>query len=982
MAGILPVEAGGKATHIINAGRRLFPLILFLIALLPRLAALERYITPDELVWVYRSLQFREAIAGGHWASTLVAGHPGVTTTWLGSLGLTLQLWLSPGDQEAYRWLTRLPYLMPGNVEATIRLAEFLTASRLMVALVNSAGIVAAFYLLRRLWGNTAAVLSSLFLALDPFLAGLSGLLHVDGLSATFSTLTLLAIATAYEQATGRKILWLVLSGLFAGLAALTKSPTLLLLPLIGLLVIFTWSFRKDLSIRDRLWGIIRDGLVLGGAAAISIFALFPALWQSPFAVFSTIGGSANRHLDEALRETFFMGQVAYDHGPLFYPVVLLWRLSPVVWLALIPLGARWLDARTNNAIHRSRVPGLVWVLMAWCLMFLLAITPAAKKFDRYILPVVPAFLLLAGFVWASWGRHARQAARWGLPLIVTAQALFLFAHVAYPLAAYNPLVGGSRTAVRVLPMGWGEGISTAGRRLAAIEPDAKDSRAIAGIVASLAPFFPGRTLVEGRDDPSTADFVIVTLGGYQLDPEAFARQVAGLESLQTIHYGGVDQAWVYRRPNPSAVAPPAVLPEPVVFGDRVALTAIEQKVDNDNLQLRATWQRLAPLSPDERFGLRFTILDEAGSIWSSAERDLLNEVDFYPADWENDRTGAITYSLELPPAIPPGSYQVRLSLIDSRTGGQLPVRTGGDNFEGVGYEIGAIDVLLPESIVSASRVQIPQQDGARWLDDSLWLLGSGTFPAEVLAGSDIPVELFWHAPTGSLPAGLQLVWTLEPADGTPSHALKLEPLSRFDSENWRVGETIHERYRLPLPPDLAAGNYDLFVQPVSADGALIGQKKPLAQWLVNNIDRDYELPPDVGQALETCFAELVCLRGTRLEPTTAASGETVDLTLYWQALEEPGKVYTAFLHVLNEADEIVMQADHWPGGLPSDIWDAGQVITDRVPLVLPPDLRPGTYRFRVGLYSPDDGLRLPVSSGEGSTDHVILPLVLEVRRP
>jgi hypothetical protein len=39
--------------------------------------------------------------------------------------------------------------------------------------------------------------LAALLLALDPFLAGLSGLFHVDGLSATFVTLALLSLAVA-----------------------------------------------------------------------------------------------------------------------------------------------------------------------------------------------------------------------------------------------------------------------------------------------------------------------------------------------------------------------------------------------------------------------------------------------------------------------------------------------------------------------------------------------------------------------------------------------------------------------------------------------------------------------------------------------------------------------------------------------------------------------------------------------------------------
>ena len=204
---------------------RLFPVVLFFISLAPRLVAVGRYITPDELVWVYRSMQFREALLAGRWAGTLVAGHPGVTTTWLGALSMSLQLALSPAARDAYLWLTKTAALTPDNVEAFRRLALFLSGGRVAVAVVNSLGVVAVYLLARRLWPGeesltqrrkdakknlsffaslrlcvrffSLAPAAALLLALDPFLVGLSGLFHVDGLSATFVTLALLALAVA-----------------------------------------------------------------------------------------------------------------------------------------------------------------------------------------------------------------------------------------------------------------------------------------------------------------------------------------------------------------------------------------------------------------------------------------------------------------------------------------------------------------------------------------------------------------------------------------------------------------------------------------------------------------------------------------------------------------------------------------------------------------------------------------------------------------
>jgi hypothetical protein len=633
-----------------------------------------------------------------------------------------------------------------------------------------------------------------------------------------------------------------------------------------------------------------------------------------------------------------------------------------------------------------------VGLLLLWAVVFLLAVTPAAKKFDRYILPAVPALLLAASAVWARWAAEQGRSRssllsrfpallRFILPLVVATQALFWLAHAAYPLAAYNPLVGGGRTAARVLPAGWGEGIGAAGRRLAESEANAPARAAIAGIAPALAPFFPGRVLVDGLDDPATADFQIATLGGRQLDPAGAAEAIAGLELLHTIRFGGLEQAWVYRRAEPQPVAAPPPLAAPVIFGERLALVALGQEAGDETVRLSARWQRLAAPAADDRFTLRLAVTDTAGNVWSSTETDLLNEVAFHPPDWAADETGTLRYALELPPAMPPGRYAVQFSLVDRRTAGQLPVRVGSEPV-GVVYTAGEVDVPRPERIVSASRVQIPQMSGARWADGALWLLGHSQLPAAALAGSDLPLDLFWHHPTGTLPAGLQLAWSLRPNDGGGDDVtLSAIPLSRFDTGQWRVGETVQEKYRLPIPPPTPAGRYALLLQPLDAAGQPLGLAEALGELTIDNIDRLYDVPMDVARPLlEECFGETICLRGALMPAWAATPGQTVELTLYWQALVEPAAVYTAFLQVLNEAGETVLSADHWPGGLPSDIWDVGQVIEDRVPLALPADLPPGVYRLRLGLYTADDGRRLPL---DGTTaDYLILPQTLNVVVP
>ena len=187
-----------KWRHYVIERPFLLSVLIFFAAFLPRLAAVGRYITPDELIWVYRSINFREAIIDGRWADTLLAGHPGVITMWLGTIGTSLQLLLNPADREVYQWITQLAWLTPDNMAAFQRLSAFLTSGRIAVAIVSSLGIVLIYWLARRLTDDILAVLLVVFLLLDPFLAGLSGLLHVDGLVTTFVTLSLLSLALLF----------------------------------------------------------------------------------------------------------------------------------------------------------------------------------------------------------------------------------------------------------------------------------------------------------------------------------------------------------------------------------------------------------------------------------------------------------------------------------------------------------------------------------------------------------------------------------------------------------------------------------------------------------------------------------------------------------------------------------------------------------------------------------------------------------------
>src|SRR5262249_28739153 len=107
---------------------------------------------------------------------------------------------------------------------------------RLPVVLAHTGGILAGYAMLRRMLPALAAALAALLWAADPFVIAYSRVLHVDGLAGTFVMLSLLAACVYWFHE--RRARFLVLSGISAGLAILSKSPALVLLPLVGLIAL------------------------------------------------------------------------------------------------------------------------------------------------------------------------------------------------------------------------------------------------------------------------------------------------------------------------------------------------------------------------------------------------------------------------------------------------------------------------------------------------------------------------------------------------------------------------------------------------------------------------------------------------------------------------------------------------------------------------------------------------------------------------
>ena len=119
-------------------------------------------------------------------------------------------------------------------------------------------------------------------------------------------------------------------------------------------------------------------------------------------------------------------------------------------------------------------------------------------------------------------------------------------------------------------------------------------------------------------------------------------------------------------------------------------------------------------------------------------------------------------------------------------------------------------------------------------------------------------------------------------------------------------------------------------------------------------------------------LADAVALVGTDRSPRSPQPGETLQVTLYWQALRPLEAQYHSFVHLRDTQGQVLAQSDRQPGGVhyPTSLWRPGEQLRDDHVLAIPADAPAGVYELWVGMYSlSNDGalepLGQPVIAGQ-----------------
>jgi mannosyltransferase len=132
----------------------------------------------------------------------------------------------------------------------------------------------------------------------------------------------------------------------------------------------------------------------------------------------------------------------------------------------------------------------------------------------------------------------------------------------------------------------------------------------------------------------------------------------------------------------------------------------------------------------------------------------------------------------------------------------------------------------------------------------------------------------------------------------------------------------------------------------------------------------------EMAHPLSASLGDKVTLLGYSFLSEEVYAGDTLQVTLFWQALTTLDERYVVFIHVLDDGGYIVGQRDTEPGGgaMLTTTWQPGQTIADNYGILISHGTPPGEYQIEVGMYALDSGARLPVSqAGQPPSDNLAL---------
>lgn len=286
-----------------------------------------------------------------------------------------------------------LPYMLAGIYAV---FGDNMLALEMLLPLVGVLGVFGAYLLARELFGEEAAVISALFLALMPLHAFFSGRILTDVLAATAITFSVLFFWKGFVK--GEKGLP-ILCGIMAAASILARYMSALLLPVFFLALLLK---HRNLSFLDKRAAV---------AGVAFLLVLSPWLMYSQHVYGNPLG--------------------AFLHGSeaAFY-----WEGGDTLMtflgfgLAYCSAAAIAAGADVLGLLGKKKWPGLQHLfLLLWAGAFILFVLALPHKEFRFLVPAAPAIAILG----AHWAQGSRKRVFAVALVLVVSAALVFYGHAA-----------------------------------------------------------------------------------------------------------------------------------------------------------------------------------------------------------------------------------------------------------------------------------------------------------------------------------------------------------------------------------------------------------------------------------------------------------------------------------------------------------------------------------------------------------------------
>lgn len=400
-----------------------------------------------------------------------------------------------------------------------------------------------------------------------------------------------------------------------------------------------------------------------------------------------------------------------------------------------------------------------------------------------------------------------------------------------------------------------------------------------------------------------------------------------------------------------------------------------------DTLHYKFRWGFLQEVQSDFTISLRLS--DGSDSTYATQE-SLLSQYACAVAEWSVGTEVEQRVGVLVPPGTPPGAYHLKLVVYDTET--SLPLFILDQSSMPVGTELVLDEVqIIPAGFHPSGELAPLDHSVHQDITDSLRILGHTGAPKTAVLGDTIRLDVYWQAsekPTVDFLAAV----ALQDMQGSVVYQHADEPANgTYPFSVWTKGEIVIDKRSVLLPADTLPGQHQLVVVLIDPNTQQQIAQVPVGSVLVVDRPRQFKIP-SMERSVNATFGGKATLIGYELTPAVARPGESLHLTLYWQAVSPTDTSYTVFAHLIDHGQQIWGQIDSVPGKgtVPTTGWVPGEVIVDPCEIPVGVGTPEGAYRIEVGLYNAANGQRLAVTDGEGNAlgDSVLLDIVVDIISP